>query len=170
MSTYENETVRRKPVGTLKLLAAIGLIAFTTNLLVQLLNLLPSGSNKAISMAVLIVAFGFVWKLIAHNIESFTYKITEDQGLLVIERKLGRSSTSFFSLKLIDVLEIRDYIAAEDRKIPGKRRFTVSRKKASWRAVTFVGADLKNDKLLLEPSSNFIESLNTRIAQEKVKS
>jgi len=168
MDTFERETVRRKPVGTLKLLVAIGLIMFAVNLFVQLLSLLPSGLNRAVSITVIILSFGVVWQLIAHNGESFTYKIAEEQGLFVVERQLGRSSTSFFSLNLRDVLEIRAFDANQDGKISRKRRFTVSRQKSSWRVVSFKSPE--QDKLLFEPSEGFLESLNTHIAREKVNS
>lgn len=168
MGTFERETVKRKPVGTLKLLVAIGLIMLAVNVLVQLLNLLPSGLNRAVSVVVIILSFAIVWKMIAHNGESFTYKISEEQGLLVIERQMGRSSTSFFSLNLREVIEIRAYDPDQDRKIPAKRRFTVSRHKSSWQVVSFKATEL--EKLIFEPSETFLDNLSTHIAREKVKS
>jgi len=168
MGTFERETVRRKPVGTLKLLIAIGLIMLAVNVLVQLLNMLPSGLNRAVSVLIIIVSFAIIWKIIAHNGESFTYKISEEQGLFVIERLMGRSSASFFSLNLRDVLEIRAYDPDQDRKISAKRRFTVSRHKSSWQVISFKAAD--PEKLLFEPSETFLDSLSTHIAREKVKS
>lgn len=168
MGAFERETVKRKPVGTLKLLAAIGLIMLAVNVLVQLLNLLPSGLNRAVSAAVIIFSFAIVWKMIAHNGESFTYKITEEQGLFVIERQMGRSSTSFFSVNLRDVLEIRAYNPDQDRKIPAKRRFTVSRHKSSWQVIAFKA--FEPEKLIFEPSETFLDYLSAHIAREKVKS
>jgi hypothetical protein len=168
MDPFEREIVRRKPVGALKLLVAIGLIMLAVNVLVQLLNLLPSGLNRAVSVAVIIFSFAVVWKLIAHNGESFTYKISKEQGLFVIERQMGRSSTSFFSLNLRDVLEIRAYDPDQDRKIPGKRRFTVSRHKSSWQVLSFKAAE--PEKLIFEPSDSFLDNLSSHIAREKVKS
>lgn len=165
MGTFERETVKRKPVGTLKLMVTVGLIAFASNSCVRLFSAFPSGLSSAISIAVLISGIWFVWRLISHNGEAFNYKIIDN--LLVIERQLGRTSTSFFSLKLVDVLEIRDYDPAQDRKISGKRRFTVSRQKSSWRVMTFESP--QQDKLLFEPSETFIESLLAHIAREKVK-
>lgn len=166
MGTFERETVRRKPVGTLKLMVTIGLIAFATNSCVRIFSALPSGFSSAISIAVLIFGIGFVWQLISHNGEAFNYKIIDD--LLVVERQLGRSSTSFFSMKLRDVQEFRNYNPADDRKTPKNRRFTVSRMKSSWWVLTFEGAE--KGKLLFEPSKAFIESLSERIAREKVNS
>jgi len=166
MGTFERETVKRKPVGTLKLMVTIGLIAFATNSCVRIFSAFPSGLSSAISIAVLVSGVWFVWRLISHNGEAFNYKIIDD--LLVIERQLGRTSTSFFSLKLRDVLEIRAYDHTQDRKISKKRRFTVSQLRSSWRVVTFETPE--KGKLLFEPSETFIESLKAYIAREKVKS
>lgn len=165
MGIFERETVRRKPVGTFKLMAAIGLIAFLTNSCVRIFSTLPPGLSSTISIAVLVFGIGFVWKLISHNGESFTYKIIDD--LLVVERQLGRSSTSYFSLKLKDVNELRVYDHKVDRKIPGNRRFRISRQKGSWRVISF--GQHRKEKLLFEPSETFFESLRVHIEQEKVK-
>ncbi|SCZ79228.1 hypothetical protein [Acidaminobacter hydrogenoformans] len=165
MGIFERETVRRKPVGTVRLMAAIGLIAFATNGCVRIFSKLPPGLNSAISIAVLVFGIGFVWKLISHNGESFTYKIIDD--LLVVERQLGRSSTSYFSLKLEEVSEIRSYDHKVDRRIPGNRRFKVSRQKGSWHVISF--GRRRKEKLLFEPSEKFLEILRAHIEQEKVK-
>ena len=164
MEPLVTEIVKRKATSTFKLLLLIGLTAVAVQVGVNALSKLPQGWNMAASLLVIALGVSFVWKLISHHGESFTYKITD--GLLVIERRVGRSATSFFSLNLKDIREIRGYAAALDRAVHGKRRFTVSRDPASWWVVVFETPE--EDRIIFEPSERFAERLAAHIAREKV--
>lgn len=165
MEIFERETVRRKPVGTIKLMTWIILTVLVTNACIRWSSTLPAGLNAFLSLAVLITGMSLVWRMVSKNGESFTYKINGE--LFIVERSLGRSNMTYFNVRLEQILEIRVYNHELDRQLPGKRRFTVTRQKLNWRVVRY-GEDA-NDKLIIEPSSRFESALLENTPRKKVK-
>lgn len=159
MNIFETETVKRKPAGTFRVMMWIGLTALGVNLSMRLLQ----GLSPWISLGVVAIGVSWVWRLISHSGESYTYKHLE--ALLVIERKLGKSSTAYFSVNLNEIMVIRSYEATRDQRIPSKRRFTVSPDPRAWTVIEY-GSESK-ESLIFEPSENFLGPLRHAVDQVK---
>lgn len=164
MNPFERETVKREPIGVFKILMLILAIVSLTNLSIVAFRGLSPGLNSILTLAVLVAGVTLVWRLVAHNGESFTYKLVDD--VLVVERTLGRSSGTFFSVGIDKVKEVRAYSHQSDHKIPRQRRFTISNHKERWRVVVY--DERSGNRLILEPSRHFEQMLRASVLRDQV--
>lgn len=164
MAIFERETVKRKPVSFFKILAIIFMTVALTNLCIAAFRTLSPVMNSLLSLLVLIGGMTLVWRLVARNGETLTYKLVDD--VFVVERTLGRSNSTFFSVKFEKIIAVRAYDHNLDRNLPSKKRFVVSSDKSLWRVVVYQNSE--SSQLIIEPSEHFEQCMITVTQADQV--
>lgn len=154
-----NQTIQKKNISFLGLLAVIFSIVFSVNLLEASFKFLPPLVRLLCLGGIIALLIWRGYQLIFYDLADFHYRVIVDD--LVFERVVGRSNHAFINAKAKDLVSLCAYSTEKIRK---HDYFTHTRAKDKLFVLTIKKEDQMR-KIVIEPNQEILVYLQSLVAQ-----
>jgi len=161
MTKITRQTLPSEGVSYVKVVSVLILTIFLMNLSLQISgNFNPMISS---SIALFIVGLGaiYIYNVVFYSMAYYIYNIISNE--LIIERVISHSNHTFYNINFKNILTFEKYDSNNKAmKVSRKHKYVQSSNIKQWYFIEFT-RDGNHTKLILEPNSGFVNSIQERI-------